>query len=123
MWGLRFMKRVEIAEPFTTLLATAKLIVEEVKAQAVVLLTDLAYDFAAIRNELHPVRLVVATDKVELFRPVLDDDVDLVPVVHEPESGRLQLSQALLEAIADELLQTGDTVVALYPGFEMRDID
>ena len=117
------MKRVEITEPFTTLLAGAKRTVDEVKAQAVVLLTDLPYDFAAIRNELHPVRLVVATDKVELFRPVLDDDVDLVPLVQEPESRRLQLSQALLEAIADELLQTGDMVVALYPGFEMHDID
>ena len=117
------MKRVDINEPFTNLLASARRIAEEVKAQAVVLLTDLAYDFAAIRNELHPVRLVVATDKVELFRPVLDDDVDLVPLVQEPESRRLQLSQALLEAIADELLQGGDTVVALYPGFEMHDID
>src|SRR5258708_32936311 len=117
------MKRVEITEPFTTLLASAKRIADEVKAQAVVLLTDLAYDFAAIRNELHPARLVVATDKVDLFRPVLDDDVDLVPLVQEPESRRLQLSQALLEAIADELLQSGDMVVALYPGFEMHDID
>jgi diadenylate cyclase len=117
------MKRVDIAEPFTTLLASAKQIIGEVKAQAVVLLADLPYDFAAIRNELHPVRLVVATDKIDLFRLVLDDDVDLVPLVHEPETRRLQLSQALLEAIADELLQSGDMVVALYPGFEMHDID
>lgn len=117
------MKRVEITEPFSTLLATTRQIVEEVKAQAVVMLADLPYDFAAIRNELHPVRLVVATDKVELFRTVLDDDVDLVPLVQEPESRRLQLSQALLEAIADELLQSGDKVVALYPGFELHDID
>ncbi|HTI50698.1 MAG TPA: diadenylate cyclase [Planctomycetaceae bacterium] len=117
------MKRVEITEPFSTLLAGTRQMVEEVKAQAVVLLADLPYDFAAIRNELHPVRLVVATDKVELFRTVLDDDVDLVPLVQEPESRRLQLSQALLEAIADELLQSGDKVVALYPGFELHEID
>jgi DNA integrity scanning protein DisA with diadenylate cyclase activity len=117
------MKRVEITEPFSTLLASTRRIVEEVKAQAVVMLADLPYDFSAIRNELHPVRLVVATDKVELFRTVLDDDVDLVPLVQEPESRRLQLSQALLEAIADELLQSGDKVVALYPGFELHDID
>jgi DNA integrity scanning protein DisA with diadenylate cyclase activity len=117
------MKRAEFTETFSTLLAAAKQIVAECKAQAVVLLADLPYDFASIRNNLHPIRLVVATDKVELFRPVLDDDVDLVPLVHEPESRRLQLSQALLEAIADELLQSGDTVVALYPGFEMREID
>ncbi|MSR58904.1 MAG: hypothetical protein EXS05_14850 [Planctomycetaceae bacterium] len=117
------MKRVEIKDPFSTLLATTRKIADAVQAQAVVLLADLPYDFAAIRNELHPLRLVVATDKVELFRTVLDDDVDLVPLVQEPESRRLQLSQALLEAIADELLQSGDIVVALYPGFEMHEID
>lgn len=117
------MKRVEITEPLSNLLASTRRLVEEVQAQAVVLLADLPYDFAHIRNELHPVRLVVATDKVELFRTVLDDDVDLVPLVQEPESRRLQLSQALLEAIADELLQSGDKVVALYPGFELHDID
>ena len=88
--GADSMKRAEITEPFTTLLASAKRIIDDCKGQAVVLLADLPYAFAAIRNELHPVRLVVATDKVELFRPVLDDDVDLVPLVHEPESRRLQ---------------------------------
>lgn len=117
------MKRVEITKPFSTLLETTRQMAVEVKAQAVVLLADLPYDFAAIRNELHPTRLVVATDKVDLFRTVLDDDVDLVPLVQEPESRRLQLSQALLEAIADELLQSGDKVIALYPGFELHDID
>jgi len=117
------MKRVEITKTFSTLLETTRQVAVEVKAQAVVLLADLPYDFAAIRNELHPTRLVVATDKVDLFRTVLDDDVDLVPLVQEPESRRLQLSQALLEAIADELLQSGDKVIALYPGFELHDID
>src|SRR5260370_30381691 len=116
------MKRVEITEPFTTLLAGTKRIVDEVQAQAVVLLADLAYDFAAIRNELHPVRLVVATDKVELFRPVLDDDVDLVPLVQEPESRRLQLSPALLAATPDELLPTSHKVVAPYPPFATHHI-
>lgn len=117
------MKRVEITEPFASLLASAKRVVAETKAQAVVLLADLPYDFAALRNELHPTRLVVATDKVELFRTVLDDDVDLVPLMQEPENRRLQLSQALLEAIADELLQSGDKVVTLYPGFEQHEVD
>ncbi|RPI84840.1 MAG: hypothetical protein EHM42_07195, partial [Planctomycetaceae bacterium] len=66
---------------------------------------------------------VVATDRMDLFRTVLDDDVDLVPLVQEPETRRQQLSQALLEAIADELLQSGDKVVALYPGFELHEVD
>src|SRR5260370_31073712 len=99
------MKRVEITEPFTTLLAGTKRIVDEVQAQAVVLLADLAYDFAAIRNELHPVRLVVATDKVELFRPVLDDDVDLVPLVQERSEEHTSELQSHLNLVCRLLLE------------------
>ena len=117
------MKRIELASPFLELLSCARRIAGEVEAQAVVLLAERAYDFAKIRDELHPVRLVVATDKPDLFRTVLDDDVDLVPLVQEPETRRQQLSQALLEAIADEYLQSGDKVVALYPGFELHEVD
>jgi DNA integrity scanning protein DisA with diadenylate cyclase activity len=35
----------------------------------------------------------------------------------------LQLSQALLEAVADDLLQSGDKIVALYPGFDREGLD
>ena len=117
------MKRVEITEPLVTLLSCAERIVQEVGAQAVVILADLPYDFAAIRNLMQNVRLIVAADDPDVQQLVRDDGVDLVPLAHEPEARRLQLSQALLEAIADELLQSGDRVVALFPGFELHSID
>jgi len=117
------MKRIELSKPFTELLESARRIASEVDAETIVLLAERLYDFAEIRDRLHPARLVVATDRQEMFRTVLDDDVDLVPLMQEPETRRQQLSQALLEAIADELLQSGDKVVALYPGFELHDID
>ncbi|MFN9374960.1 MAG: hypothetical protein ACK6D3_24040, partial [Planctomycetaceae bacterium] len=105
------MKRIELSKPFTELLASARRIASEVEAETIVLLAERLYDFAEIRDRLHPARLVVATDRQEMFRTVLDDDVDLVPLMQEPETRRQQLSQALLEAIADELLQSGDKVV------------
>lgn len=117
------MKRVEISESMLTLLTCADRIVQELNAQAVVLLADLPYDFKAIRNLLQQARLVVATDSADVQRVVREDDIDLVPLALEPEARKMQLSQALLEAIADELLQSGDKVVALYPGFELHDID
>ena len=75
-------------------------------AEAVVILSALPYDFAGIRGMLKDVRLVVATDKSDVMRAATEDGVDLVPLLHEPETRQVQLSQALLEAIADELLQT-----------------
>lgn len=117
------MKRVEISEPMVTLLSCADRIVQELNAQAVVLLADLPYDFTSIKNLLQQTRLVVASGEADVQKVVREDGIDLVPLALEPEARRMQLSQALLEAIADELLQSGDKVVALYPGFELHDID
>jgi DNA integrity scanning protein DisA with diadenylate cyclase activity len=93
------------------------------EADAVVILSALPYDFAAIRGMLKDVRLVVATDKSDVMRAATEDGVDLVPLLHEPETRQVQLSQALLEAIADELLQGGSRIVALYTLFEREHID
>lgn len=117
------MKRVELSNSLVTILACAERMVQDIGAQAIVILADLPYDFAAIRNLVPQIRVVIAADKPEVQQAVRDDGVDLVPLASEPEARRLQLSQALLEAIADELLQSGDRVVALYPGFELHSID
>lgn len=95
----------------------------EVDAKAMVLLVDVSYDFAAIRLMLPQQRIVVAADDDEILAQAREERLDAVKLSQEPEARRAQLSQALLEAIADELLQSGDKVVALYPGFEQHEID
>lgn len=117
------IKRSELSDEFAALVSLAGQLVRETEAQAVVLLCDLPYPFADMRRQLGDARLVVASDEESVARAAEDDKVDLVRLVHEPETRRLQLSQALLEALADELLQTGDQVIALYPGFEQHEID
>jgi DNA integrity scanning protein DisA with diadenylate cyclase activity len=117
------MKRTDISPQLKSVLGCAAQIAKDVQAQAIVLLAELPYDFAEIRRRLEKNRLVVASGDLDLQRIIREDGVDLVPLNLEPEVRRLQLGQALLEAIADELLQSGDTVVALYPGFELHDVD
>ena len=106
------MKRIELSKPFTELLASARRIASEVEAETIVLLAERLYDFAEIRDRLHPARLVVATDRQEMFRTVLDDDVDLVPLMQEPETRRQQLSQALLEAMGCTVRRVADADAA-----------
>ncbi len=117
------MKRVDLAEPFLSLLNSAKEIVRGLGANAVVILADLPYSFKEIKTRLEDIRLVVAADDPAIQGAAREDGVDLVPLTEEPEARRLQLSQALLEAIADDLLMPGDKVVAMYPGVELREID
>lgn len=117
------MKRVELSEQLVSLLLVAARLSHEIQARAVVILSELPYDFQAIKSLLSNGRLVVASDKIEVQTAAREDEIALVPLLNEPESRQMQLSQALLEAIADELLQAGDKVVALYAAFEHDEVD
>ena len=119
--GLR--KRVEISQQMRSLLISARRIAVENDAQALVILAEVPFDFAAIKQYLRKVRLIVASDKPDVQKAAKDDETDLVPLVHEPQTRQLQISQALLEAIADDLLQPGDRIVAIYPVYERSVID
>lgn len=117
------MVRAALTTHFTGLIAAAKALAHEQKASAVVVLAELAYDFRAIQTQLEDIKLIVASDKPEIIEAAKLDDIDHVPVLEEPETRQYQLVQALLEAIADELLKTGDTIIALYAAYERDEID
>jgi len=117
------MKRAEISDQFQAVLNSARRTATRIEAEAVVLLADLPYDFAAIKKSIGKSPLLVASDKPDVQRCVTEDEIALVPLISEAETSQMQLSQALLEAIADDLLRPGVTVVAVYPGFEVNTID
>jgi hypothetical protein len=116
-------KRVDISAQMRSLLIAARRIAVENDAEALVILAELPYDFGAIKRYLRKVRLIVASDKPDVQRAAREDETDLVPLLHEPQTRQLQLSQALLEAIADDLLHSGDKIVALYAVFERVIVD
>ena len=116
------MKRIEISPQMRTLLIAARRVAVENDAEALILLADLPFSFASINKYLRSFRLVVASDKEEVQQAAEDDDIAFVRL-HEPETRQFQLSQAILEAIADEFLASGEKVVALYSLMERDTID
>src|SRR5262245_20157691 len=106
-----------------TLLVAARRLAVDNDAEAMLVLAELPYDFAAIRKYLQKVRLIVASDKPDVQRAATEDECALVPLLDEPQTRQTQLTQALLEAIADELVQSGDRIVALYAVFERQTLD
>ena len=117
------MKRQELTSRMISLLQAARRLFNENDAQAILLLADYPFDFEAIKKILRQSRLVVASDKPDVQRLVQEAGIDLIPLLSEPETRQRQISQAILDAIADELLQTGDRIVAMYSGFERERID
>lgn len=101
------------------LLATARQLVQELPADAVLLLTETQLDWDTVLEHLGGCRLLVAaqdgglTEKLKEYPGLTVLDIDPGPT---PTQERMSL--ALLEAVASERLQTGAHVVALYNGIE-----
>ena len=117
------MKLVPLSDATRSLLTAAKRVARDSGSGAVLVLTDAPHDFAAWTDVLKRTRLIVASDRPDAQEAAERAEVPLVPLQHEPQTRQTQLSQALLEAIADDLLQSGDTVVCVYPLFEKEGVD
>ena len=117
------MKRKPLSDSVAALLAAAQRVAKETNAAAIVMLAELPYDFVEIRKKLRRLRLLVASDNPDVQRAATADEVDLVQLGSSSRTRQVQVSQALIEAIADEYLESGDTIVALYSGYERDTID
>ncbi|MBX3441712.1 MAG: diadenylate cyclase [Planctomyces sp.] len=105
------------------LVRAARDIAGVVKAAAILVLADQALDFGSLRKQLPDIRFIVASHKSDVHAAALEDDLPTVLLSHEPQTRQVQLSVALIEAIADDLVPTGASVVALYAGFDRENID
>ena len=117
------MARAQLTAHEEDLIQAGRTLVDKSKASAIVMLAEKSYGFRNIQNELGDMPLIVASDKDEVVEAARKDDVNHVPVLEEPETRQRQVISALLEAVADELLKSGETVVALFAAFEQDDID
>lgn len=117
------LKRVELSNQMRSILVAVRRLAVENEAESVLILAEQPYDFSAISQFLKDVKLIVASDKPDVQRAATEDSVALVPLLDEPQTRQTQLTQALLEAIADELIKSGDRIVALYAVFERANID
>ena len=117
------MSRQSISSHFENILQAAGQLSTGSSAKAVLLLAGQAFDFRAIGTLLEGCRLIVAADKADVQEAAREDDVILVPILYEPQTSHLQVTRVLLETIADELIQTGDTVVCVYSLYERDGCD
>ncbi|MBI1900961.1 MAG: DNA integrity scanning protein DisA nucleotide-binding domain protein [Planctomycetia bacterium] len=93
------------------------------KVDAIVLLVDGPLDWHALKQHAPDMKVIVAADAAENLEGATD--ATLLTVVLETTAAAVheKLSQALLQSVADELIEPGCSVVALYSGFESQRID
>src|SRR5438132_2202030 len=108
-----------LANQTLVLLQTAKGLVRELPADAVLLLTKTDLDWEEVLQHLKDCRLLVAAQDEVLMRKLKENPaLTVLDIEPGPTPTEERMSLALLEAVATERLQTGATVVALYNRIE-----
>ena len=121
------MKRAELAPQASALLAAAREMVDHLDIDGVLILAERAYEFDAIveglRETAASLPVFVTGTKDSVLQAAREDGVDVIDPPDEPQTRRIQLTQAVLEAVADDLLPSRGRVAALYPSFERDNLD
>jgi DNA integrity scanning protein DisA with diadenylate cyclase activity len=104
------------------LLQNARRLVNELPADAVLLLTETQLDWTETLEQLEGCRLLVAAQDRELTQKLkAQPGLQVLDIDPGPTPTQERMSLALLEAVRTEMLQTGAHVVALYNGIEAEE--
>ncbi len=108
---------------FVSLFRSALKLVDPTDADALLLLVDGPLDWTEIKKLAGSQRTIVASLSAGHVEGA--EQAGLLVVVLEMGDGPVneKLTQALLDSVADDLLASGDCVVALYSGFEAGSTD
>ena len=116
-------KKPSPQEKFSTFLNTALRLYEVSEADALLVMLDTPIDLEELTPHMEHVRLLVAGDKSDALDRAKEAglttillDMGELPVLEK-------LTQALLRAVADDVLLPGADVVALYSGFDAEHVD
>jgi len=115
----------KITRQLTVILESASKLMIESKADAMLLLLEGSTDWERLR-EIIPSeikKVIVATDHADDLEGAAVHD--LIPLVLNKENSPLleRLQHALLEAVADEILENQCDVIAVYSAFEQSRLD
>lgn len=115
--------QIRLTERFKSLFRSAITLAESIDADRILLLLDNKVDFARLSRLAGNHRLLIAADTVEQLQGCESAGFDGVPLnmPHSPIYERL--TQALLEAVADDILPPGACVVTVYSGFDASSFD
>ena len=117
------MKALRFTDRFKTLYNSAIRLSEAADADAVLLLLEGPADWSRLSRMAGDEKLLVAADTAEALEGCEESDLDRIVLDMAGSSVYDRLTQALLEAVADDMLAPGSSVVAVYSGFDADNMD
>ena len=117
------MKQLRFTDRFKTLFSLAIRLSETAEADAVLLLLEGSADYPRLKKLASDGKLLVAADTAEELVGCQEAGLESVVLDMADSPVYDRLTQALLEAVADDILAPGSRVVAVYSGFEADTMD
>jgi DNA integrity scanning protein DisA with diadenylate cyclase activity len=113
----------KITDQFRTMFDVARQMAATLGADALLVLVDSPLDWQSVQQLATEQKVVIAADTADELDGAAASGLATVILNMADSPVYEKLAQALLEAVADEVLETGASVVALYSGFEAETID
>jgi len=121
--GPRVSKALRFTDQFKTIYSLAVKLSDSTEADAILLLLERPTDWQRLRKMAGDERILVSGSVAEHLEGAKKAGLECV-LLDMPESPIYErLTQSVLEAVADDILAPGASVVALYSGFDADTVD
>ena len=117
------MQPLRFTEQFKTLCNLALTLTEAAGAEAMLLLLEGPADWQRLKKLTGDEKILVAADTAEQLEGAQEAGLESVQLDMSDSPVYERLTQAVLEAVADDILSPGSCVVSLYSGFDADTID
>lgn len=117
------MQLLRFSEQFRTLVYLAQGLLDSAEAEAILLLLEGSADWGRLRSLVGSAKLIVAADTPAQLEGAGENGLSTICLDMSDAPVYERLTQAILEAVADDMLTPGSCVVALYSGFDAENID
>jgi diadenylate cyclase len=121
--GGKAMHSLRFTEQFKGLFSLAVQMTTAVGADAIILLLDGPAEWSRIKSMIGKAKVIVAADTNEQLEGAKESGLATLRLDMPDSPIYERLTQSVLEAIADDLLAPGASVVTLYSGFDADSID
>ncbi len=117
------MKTYRFTDQFETVFNAAARLSQAADADAILVLLEGPAEWERLKEHSAGEKILVAADFATQLEGAVDAGLSIV-VLKMPEAPvHEKLTQAILEAVADDILAAGAQVVAVYSGFEAGTLD
>jgi diadenylate cyclase len=121
--GAQPMHALRFTEQFRGLFSLAVRMTELAGVDAIVLLLDGPADWSRLKSMAGDAKVIVAADTAEQLEGAKESDMATLRLNMPDATIYERLTQSVLEAVADDLLAPGSSVITLYSGFDADSID